>query len=174
MSLSASTVQIAKNALREAYKERYNYLKGGESTAVIPIGLRQHPKRLEKPLIATQKFKHREQREKRVRANDQWWDKKPTVAGESNSPVHSRVSDPSTFTGFYRRRHQAGGQHAVHAVTGDFASHPLEAQNMLLSRSHYQLTIPGRAADFRSEVEWRMDLRPATRDSKLTLRHRLG
>lgn len=86
--------------------------------------------------------------------------------------MHTRISDPSDFSGFSGRCHKAGNEWSIPALSGDFSSSPLDASRMLISRSNPQLTIPERAADFRAETDWRLNLRPATREA--TLRKRIA
>ncbi|OLP79659.1 hypothetical protein AK812_SmicGene40022 [Symbiodinium microadriaticum] len=45
--------------------------------------------------------------------------------------------------------------------TSDFCTRPpLEASKLLLNRRYEELNIPRRAADFRTETDWRIQLRP--------------
>ena len=88
---------------------------------------------------------------------EKWWDKNPTIAGEGLTPVQERLSQLDSFTGMYKRRFDQGDD--AYPVTGDLCQNPKRAIRLLKDRSRHQLTIPKRACDFRSEVEWRLTLR---------------
>ena len=126
----------------------------------------KHRKRLPRPTIAEIKRQRRERG-----ANDQprWWEKDPTIAGERCTTAQSRLGVVHAQDMPLRAR-QMG------AVSGDFCADPIRAEGMLVSRSHAQLTIPGRAADFRTEVEWRLRLRSGMAGSRMdfTLRDQSG
>mmetsp|Transcript_59916 Transcript_59916/g.118828 ORF Transcript_59916/g.118828 Transcript_59916/m.118828 type:complete len:197 (+) Transcript_59916:67-657(+) len=93
--------------------------------------------------------------------DDKWWVKQPTIAGEWCTPAQRRLSDSSSFTGVHRRKLQAGCEAMMHTASGEYCERPIRAQRMLQSRSYCDLTQPTRAADFRSETEWRLGLRPS-------------
>jgi hypothetical protein len=83
-------------------------------------------------------------------------------AGDLCSPAQQRLSQVESFTGAYKSRFDANDKkYADYA--GDYAKNPREASRLLVNRSNAELTIPGKAADFRSEVTWRMQLRPNIR-----------
>ena len=67
-----------------------------------------------------------------------------------------RLSQQEAFTSNYMNRikntHQAGH-------SGDYVDDPINATRMLKSLACRELTIPGRAQDFSSTVEWRLQLR---------------
>ena len=44
---------------------------------------------------------------------------------------------------------------------GEYCHDPIKARRLLMNLSYSDLTIPGRAADFRTGVEWRLMLRPS-------------
>ena len=94
-----------------------------------------------------------------LQTTDKWWDKNPTIAGEGLTPVQSRLSQLDSFTGMYKRRFDQGEDADIYPVTGDLCQNPKRAIRLLKDRSRHQLTIPKRACDFRSEVEWRLTLR---------------
>lgn len=89
---------------------------------------------------------------------DEWWRRAPSIAGEDSAEVHKRLSDVSSYTGLYR--HRFTSKDGPLAITGDYLDQPLKAIRLLKNTSSSMLTIPGRAADFCTEVNWRMSLRP--------------
>eukprot|EP00747_Dinoflagellata_sp_TGD_P169395 gnl/TRDRNA2_/TRDRNA2_198304_c0_seq1.p1 gnl/TRDRNA2_/TRDRNA2_198304_c0~~gnl/TRDRNA2_/TRDRNA2_198304_c0_seq1.p1 ORF type:complete len:151 (+),score=16.61 gnl/TRDRNA2_/TRDRNA2_198304_c0_seq1:91-543(+) len=91
-----------------------------------------------------------------------WWLKSPARAGEACTPAQRRLADDvqGSYTGIYRRRFEAGGLAAKRDSKGDYCDRPIEASNVLQSRGYRELTIPLAAADFRTETEWRLRLRP--------------
>ena len=89
--------------------------------------------------------------------DDRWWEKTPTVAGELMNASQTRLSDPSLFTEIKRRSLNLGLNADEHI--GDFCRNPLRARILLMNNSYKDLTIPTRAADFRTGVEWRLQLR---------------
>jgi len=95
-----------------------------------------------------------------VREQTHWWDKEATMAGEGQTLVQSRLSLPKTFTGVYRRRFDPDVFHH-HAESGDLCTNPKKALTLLKETSTKCLgeSKNARAADFRSEVEWRLTLR---------------
>ena len=88
---------------------------------------------------------------------DRWWDKPPCIAGEQMNSSQSRLSDPSNYT--ENKRRNLDFDDKVDEHLGDFCRNPLKARILLLNNSYSDLTIPTRAADFRTGVEWRLQLR---------------
>eukprot|EP00929_Paragymnodinium_shiwhaense_P000287 TRINITY_DN10052_c0_g1_i2.p4 TRINITY_DN10052_c0_g1~~TRINITY_DN10052_c0_g1_i2.p4 ORF type:complete len:101 (+),score=20.89 TRINITY_DN10052_c0_g1_i2:541-843(+) len=74
--------------------------------------------------------------------------------------VASRLADPQLFTGVYKRRHEMGGFGKMYSDGGDYCSYTIRACKPLMNRSYRDLTIPHRSADFRTETEWKLSLRP--------------
>jgi hypothetical protein len=71
------------------------------------------------------------------------------------APVHLKLSSIESFPETYKQRFfesHGGG-------AGDLADDPKKVINLLSGTSADRLNIPGRSADFRSEVQWRMQLR---------------
>jgi hypothetical protein len=73
----------------------------------------------------------------------------------SPSKVHQRLSSHENFPKGYKNKLD---ENSV-TVSGDYIQDPRKAMSLLKSSSHCELTIPGRAADFKSEVHWRLLLR---------------
>jgi hypothetical protein len=82
-------------------------------------------------------------------------------AGDLCSPAQQRLSQIDTFTGAYRVRFDKDKRFSDYE--GDYAKNPTEAAKILVNRSNAELTIPGKSADFRTEVTWRLQLRPNLR-----------
>ena len=134
----------------DAYRER---AEGGGS----PVVPGTHLQRLPKPTMAELKEKKRRRARAQCHA-ERWWEKRPTIAGEACNERQGRLCEVESFTGLYKRRFDPS-KAAMRAVSGDYCADPLGAERMLQSKTCAELTIPGRAADFRTEVEWRMRLR---------------
>ena len=81
---------------------------------------------------------------------------KGVQAGDLCNPAQQRLSKIDTFTGLYKNRFQNSNKNAG----GDYCRNPLAATRLLQSVPSTDLNIPGRALDFRDEVEWRLQLRP--------------
>ena len=73
----------------------------------------------------------------------------------SPSKVHQRLSSLESFPAVYRYKFD---ENAV-TVSGDYIDDPRKAITLLKSTSNAELTIPQRAADFKTEVQWRLLLR---------------
>lgn len=73
------------------------------------------------------------------------------------APVHVKLSSIDSFPETYKKRffHDSGEL----GGTGDLSDDPRKVINLLRGTSKEMLNIPGRAADFKSEVQWRMQLR---------------
>lgn len=71
--------------------------------------------------------------------------------------AQEKLSNNRYFTHSYRIKHNSGN--AAEDYQGDYLPNPLKATKLLQSTSYNALTIPGRAADFKSEVTFRMSLR---------------
>ena len=97
-------------------------------------------------------------RNKIHKIDDHWWEKPPTVAGESMNSSQARLSDVEGFSQSVRDRvlHKVKDQDNF----GEFCHDPIKARKLLMNLSYRDLTIPCRAADFRTGVEWRLTLRP--------------
>ena len=95
-------------------------------------------------------------RSKIYHVKNKWWSKDPTLAGEGMSRTQKKLSKPENFTTVTKSRFE----HTDISVSGDFCSDPSKATRMLMSNSYSDLTIPTRAADFNSGVEFRLSLRP--------------
>mmetsp|Transcript_5739 Transcript_5739/g.15277 ORF Transcript_5739/g.15277 Transcript_5739/m.15277 type:complete len:137 (-) Transcript_5739:78-488(-) len=92
-----------------------------------------------------------------------WWEKPATKAGEKCTPSQTRLANVSSFTGVYRRRFEPDSR-MMKSASGDICKCPAKAQRLLSGHSASDLQSllrPGRAADFRAEIEWRMQLRPS-------------
>lgn len=90
---------------------------------------------------------------------DKWWTKPPSLAGEEQSDVQHRLSDPNTYTGMYKKRFDTNDTPSAYPVSGDVVVKPVRAIDLLHSKSRSELSVPTRACDFKNEVEWRMTLR---------------
>ena len=89
---------------------------------------------------------------------EHWWEKPPTLAGENALDVHERLCNPSSFTGLYKHRFLQKLEPI--GVAGDYYEKPIAAIRLLKSKAYQELNIPKRSADFKSEVTWRLQLRP--------------
>jgi hypothetical protein len=87
---------------------------------------------------------------------DEWWRKKPTIAGEGQTPVQRKLAEPDSFTGMYKSRFMYPPEWPP---SGDIVPNPKRAMRILKETPLSDLTIPTRACDFRTEVEWRLSLR---------------
>jgi hypothetical protein len=81
------------------------------------------------------------------------------LAGELCNSTQERLAAIEQYTGLYKSRIQAKTKPSNHS-NGDFCDNPLCAIRMLKNNSYSNLNIRGRSGDFRSEVEWRLQLRP--------------
>lgn len=75
------------------------------------------------------------------------------------SPAQQRLSQVDSFTGAYKTRFDDNDKKYAD-FAGDYAKNPRQASKILVNRSSSELTIPGKSADFRTEVTWRLQLRP--------------
>lgn len=83
---------------------------------------------------------------------------RPVYAGELCNPTQEKLANLQSFTGQYKVRFNPDQGSSLN--NGDYCSRPIDAIRMLNSTSHKDLTIPTRAGDFKTEVEWRLSLRP--------------
>ena len=97
-------------------------------------------------------------RSKIFKIEDHWWDKKPTLAGENMNSSQARLSDVDKFSRVVRDRVLKNVKDQNNF--GEYCHDPIKARKLLMNLSYRDLTIPGRAADFRTGVEWRLMLRP--------------
>ena len=88
---------------------------------------------------------------------DKWWTKAPTLAGESSSKYQLELADPRKFTGKVK---MLADPNSPPPVAGDYIDDPRKAMKLLNARSYRELNISGRSADFCTEVNWRLSLRP--------------
>lgn len=72
-----------------------------------------------------------------------------------SSQVFQKLYSQESFPDIYKKKFDE----SIHDVAGDYADDPKKVMNLLKNRSYAELNIPGRAADFKSEVAWRMQLR---------------
>mmetsp|Transcript_67282 Transcript_67282/g.121197 ORF Transcript_67282/g.121197 Transcript_67282/m.121197 type:complete len:149 (+) Transcript_67282:73-519(+) len=89
-----------------------------------------------------------------------WWERPAARAGEKSNAAQQRLSDSATFTGFYKQRAVAGCTAMMRTASGDYCELPIQAAQILASSTYGELTRPHGAADFCSEVTWRLQLRP--------------
>lgn len=71
------------------------------------------------------------------------------------SAIHNKLSSEENYPSTYKRKYDESN----HPISGDYIDDPRKATRLLQSTSSSKLTIPGRAADFKSEVQWRLLLR---------------
>ncbi len=90
--------------------------------------------------------------------SDHWWEKKPTLPGEAMLDIHTKLCDPKLYTGQYK--HKFLKKDEPLGLAGDYYEKPIAAIRMLKSKRSDELQIPQRALDFKSEVTWRLTLRP--------------
>ena len=80
---------------------------------------------------------------------------KRTSHHHTTNSVHHKLSSVESFPDTYKKKFD---ENSVD-VSGNYHADPRKAINLLKSTSSAALNIPGRAADFASEVNWRMQLR---------------
>ena len=88
---------------------------------------------------------------------DRWWTKAPTLAGESSNKYQLELADPRKFTGKIKK---LVDPNSPPPVAGDYIDNPKRAMKLLNARTYKELNISGRSADFCTEVNWRLSLRP--------------
>lgn len=74
--------------------------------------------------------------------------------------MHEKLASLESFTIAHKQRyydHHEGGEGTYQ--TGDIIDNSKKYVKLLKGTSKDQLTIPGRAADFKDEIQWRMQLR---------------
>ncbi len=76
----------------------------------------------------------------------------PTKLSEDS--VYAKLNKAENFPVAYKKKYEG---HIP--VSGDFLDQPVKAINLLRGTSSSNLNISGRSADFKSEVQWRMQLR---------------
>lgn len=76
----------------------------------------------------------------------------PTKLSENS--VYAKLNKAENFPVAYKKKYEGHSP-----VSGDFLDHPVKAINLLRGTSSSNLNISGRSADFKSEVQWRMQLR---------------
>ncbi|CAK9084825.1 unnamed protein product [Durusdinium trenchii] len=114
------------------------------------------------PTLSEQKRRRREQLSREQASMQRWWEKAPTMPGEACTAAQRRLAEKEHYTGACRLL-QSSSLSRIGLDAGDYCiSPPLQATRLLASRSHEELTIPKRGADFRAETEWRLHLRPAS------------
>jgi hypothetical protein len=153
-----------------------------ESNVVEPAGLNQSNSRSrlllkaykEKMTILENVREQRNKNAKKIKSNtpvraidrkkihkveNHWWEKAPCLAGEAMNSSQAKLSNVENFSQIVRDRvldkvHDSNNY-------GEYCHDPLKARKLLMNLSYRDLTIPGRAADFRTGVEWRLMLRPS-------------
>jgi len=88
---------------------------------------------------------------------ERWWEKPPTIAGECCSDAQLRLSHVNSYTGIQRKRPDDAD---ADAIAGDFCYKPKRATRILTSAPVDEVANVNRTGDFRTEVEWRLQLRP--------------
>lgn len=88
---------------------------------------------------------------------EKWWIKSPTIAGEASNPYQLSLADPGRYTGRYKA---LADPSSPTPVAGDYIDDPKKAMKLLNARTYKELNIAGRSADFCTEVNWRLSLRP--------------
>ena len=89
--------------------------------------------------------------------HDSWFLKHPTRAGEGiqHGSTLEKLSNPTQFSGIHKRRFQ--GTLELDEALGEISRDPRKAREFLGDMSQHKNTA--KAADLRSEVDWRMGLR---------------
>lgn len=77
----------------------------------------------------------------------------PTAKLNDDS-VYSKLNKAENFPLAYKKKYEG-----TSSISGDFLDDPVKAINLLKGTSSSNLNISGRSADFKSEVQWRMQLR---------------
>ena len=108
------------------------------------------------PLKDTAKVKYRKYR--------QGSSQPQLTAGADMTPTLEKLSEESSYTGYYRRRleqrDRRGRLDVSGSGSGELCSSPERARSILKSTPVWDLNLPSRSGDFRTEVEWRLQLRP--------------
>jgi hypothetical protein len=94
----------------------------------------------------------------KIHSDDKWWKKGPTVAGDGSNATQRRLAEADNFTGISKQLWDSNNKTYMNDE-GDYCVQPMRARNMLINHSYKELTIPGRAGDFKNEVEWRLNFR---------------
>lgn len=165
-AVTGPAVSEHRTQIISAYREKLRSVsledgesEGGRSRALSQT---QSPSSRRALPLSTKKRHQREQEAEAKVLADKWWEREPSIAGEQCSPTQARLCNPTTFTGMYKRRFE--GRHSFTCVSGDYIDEPREAMRMLQGTTYHDLTIPKRAADFKTEVQWRMILRNELED----------
>jgi hypothetical protein len=88
----------------------------------------------------------------------------PLLAGSDMSATLKRLADEKTYTGVYKKRLDERDGKVIKDLsaqgTGELCASPSRARRLLKSTPVAKLNMPRRSGDFRTEVEWRLQLRP--------------
>mmetsp|Transcript_10463 Transcript_10463/g.10531 ORF Transcript_10463/g.10531 Transcript_10463/m.10531 type:complete len:159 (-) Transcript_10463:277-753(-) len=140
-----------RDALLDAYKKKYGTDDADANKTLIKRNGRQS-------LMPINKLHSGHAPHHKHVEVDRWWEKPPSLAGESCTQSQKRLCDVESFTGMYKKRFE--NDTVSQAISGDFCDRPIRATRLLNSTPVNRLTITKRAGDFRTEVEWRLQLRP--------------
>eukprot|EP01041_Mallomonas_annulata_P010652 gene10652-22235_t len=140
-----------RQALMDAYKQKY--IQDDDLQIIKKSGKRKHDLN---PIIRSSRD-HLNRHPKTFQITDRWWEKPPAIAGEACTVAQQRLCQVESFTGMYKKRFEVNPSCPV---SGDYCDRPIRATRLLNSTPVNLLTIPSRAGDFRTEVEWRLQLRP--------------
>jgi len=142
--------QVKGQILKTTPKPDPHYKIGSnDPLIVVPEGKYNHRPGARLPSITLTRQQMKEQAEKTNTIP-----KKTTIR-----PVFKRLSSIETFPLAYQRHFYANTHKSSDYFDGDIMDSNKTVMKLLTGSSRSELTIPGRAADFTSEVTWRMQLR---------------
>ncbi len=78
-----------------------------------------------------------------------------TMSNVGLSAIHNKLNSQENYPLAYKVKYDENSL----PVSGDYIDDPRKTVKLLQSTPSSKLTIPGRAADFKSEVQWRLLLR---------------
>lgn len=88
----------------------------------------------------------------------------PQLAGSHMTATAKKLTDEGTYTGVYKQRLNERDGRFIDDLsaqgTGELCASPKRARRLLKSTPVAKLNMPGRSGDYRTEVEWRLQLRP--------------
>jgi hypothetical protein len=146
---SATLTPSRSKLLLEAYKEKMSILKT----------VRVARKEIASKKIAPNTPVRYVNKKKIPKVDERWWEKNPTIAGEAMNSSQNKLSSQENFTEIMRMHLDS---QVRYQNTGDFCdeSSKARARVLLMNSTYSELNTPQRSADFRSSVEWRLQLRP--------------
>jgi hypothetical protein len=156
--LDATGLDLSVNSSREAallgaYKLKVEMAKNAERTVVVDPRLQSPQKKYVTSVSGVQQVELMKKTHSPIRLHN----RQQNHPHKKHHPnLYDRLSSEEAFTINYANR--VHGTH-LDGHSGDYFDNPLKVSKMLMNSSYSDLTIPGRAQDFSSSVEWRTQLR---------------